>query len=277
LHSQTASLLDKYTNRAPQVLLIVGKPGSGVSEIARITAEKIGTVIETVHPKKRNSSGTLDTDIVNGSIIIEDIRQLYERTRSKFNKPHVVIIDFADRTMTHAAQNAFLKLLEEPQPNIYFILATQNTNGLLPTVLSRCQRIDILPLTREQSEKAINEFGITDTVKRSRILFIAEGLYAEIKRLSTDTQYYESRIAIVQDARRILEGSSYERLRSIQSYKDNRVRTLQLVSDILQQLRLSLINSPQLSTSEEIDSFLSAYERIAANGNIQLNLAKVLL
>ena len=40
--------------------------------------------------------------------------------------------------MTTVAQNAFLKVLEEPPQDVSFILLCQNSRRLLPTILSRC-------------------------------------------------------------------------------------------------------------------------------------------
>ena len=53
-----------------------------------------------------------------------------------------VIVD-ADRMMP-AAENAFLKTLEEPPPRTLLMLLTENTGGLLPTVLSRCVRLPLM-------------------------------------------------------------------------------------------------------------------------------------
>jgi DNA polymerase-3 subunit delta' len=53
------------------------------------------------------------------------------------------IIRDADR-MTTEAQNAFLKTLEEPPPDSFFILHTAHPEDMLPTIRSRCQRITIL-------------------------------------------------------------------------------------------------------------------------------------
>lgn len=48
----------------------------------------------------------------------------------------------ADR-MQDAAANAFLKLLEEPPPDTLFLLLTDTPQFLLPTLVSRCQRLDV--------------------------------------------------------------------------------------------------------------------------------------
>ena len=57
----------------------------------------------------------------------------------------VGVIEGADR-MNENAANAFLKILEEPPPKTMFLLLTESTDGMLPTIVSRCQRID-LPLS----------------------------------------------------------------------------------------------------------------------------------
>lgn len=53
------------------------------------------------------------------------------------------VIHDADRMNTEA-QNAFLKTLEEPPPQTYFILTTGNPSALLPTTRSRCQTLTVL-------------------------------------------------------------------------------------------------------------------------------------
>jgi DNA polymerase-3 subunit delta' len=54
---------------------------------------------------------------------------------------------YADR-MTPSAANAFLKMLEEPPPRTLFLLLTDKPHGLMPTILSRCQKV-VLPSDRE--------------------------------------------------------------------------------------------------------------------------------
>ncbi len=56
----------------------------------------------------------------------------------------VYIIKEAD-TMNNAAQNAMLKILEEPPRSVIFILLAQNPERLLPTVRSRCIEINSAP------------------------------------------------------------------------------------------------------------------------------------
>lgn len=52
------------------------------------------------------------------------------------------IVQGADRLKAEAA-NAFLKTLEEPTPKTLFLLLTERPEQLLPTIVSRCQRVDL--------------------------------------------------------------------------------------------------------------------------------------
>ena len=75
-------------------------------------------------------------------IKIEDIRLLKERVSIKpFQaQKKIFIIRDAER-LSVAAANALLKTLEEPPAGVVLILITQSVSQLLPTVVSRCQRI----------------------------------------------------------------------------------------------------------------------------------------
>ena len=56
-----------------------------------------------------------------------------------------VIIDPAE-ALNEAASNALLKTLEEPNEHTHFVLITRHASGLLPTIVSRCQRLRFSPV-----------------------------------------------------------------------------------------------------------------------------------
>lgn len=66
------------------------------------------------------------------------------------------IISGADR-MNDAAANAFLKVLEEPPPQTLILLVTDAPQQLLPTIRSRCQRIDVAGRRAELPEPFLGE------------------------------------------------------------------------------------------------------------------------
>ena len=69
------------------------------------------------------------------------------------------IIDMAD-TLTLQAQNALLKIIEEPPFHTYIFLLCENSEKLLPTVRSRAQKIIMQAFDSSQIEEYIRESGI---------------------------------------------------------------------------------------------------------------------
>ncbi len=59
----------------------------------------------------------------------------------------IAIVDAAD-DMNASAANALLKVLEEPPPRSLFLVLSHTPGRLLPTIRSRCQRLDVAPLSR---------------------------------------------------------------------------------------------------------------------------------
>ena len=61
-------------------------------------------------------------------------------------KQKVFIFDKAE-FLSHEAANCLLKTLEEPSPRVLIILLAARENKLLPTIISRCQRVELRPIS----------------------------------------------------------------------------------------------------------------------------------
>ncbi|GIW61832.1 MAG: hypothetical protein KatS3mg089_0684 [Patescibacteria group bacterium] len=99
------------------------------------------------------------------SLGIEDIKAIQQAVFLKpiKSKNKVIVIQQAE-LLTIPAQNALLKLLEEPPDNTYIILTTTNSNILLPTIHSRCQIVKIKAhkkVTITKSSEAVDFAKIT--------------------------------------------------------------------------------------------------------------------
>jgi DNA polymerase III subunit delta' len=270
-HPTSELTLTLMMKNLPQSLLITGLVGVGLGTIANYIALEIGDVTFTVLPEKDEK-----VDLEKGVISVDSIRRLYMQTRSVQIGKLVIVIDYAER-MGHQAQNAFLKLLEEPGKGIYFILATHTPSKLLPTITSRVQAFGVRPITHQQSEGILDELGIKAVQKRSQLLFMADGLPAELTRLAGDETYFESRAGIVRDARDLLQAPTYKKLVIAQGYKDNREGVLMLLTDASNILRRSISEKPSDNLIKQIDGLLYAYKQIQANGNIRLCLARLVV
>lgn len=147
---------------------------------------------------------------------------MYDMTKTIETGKRLIVIDYAER-MGAQAQNAFLKLLEEPGKNTHFVLLTHEKRLVFfrPFILGHNILSYVLLLMRNQQHCWTN-FNVRDEKKQAQLLFMANGLPAELSRLSADTDYFESRAQVVRDARTFLQGSAYDRLKLAQSYKDDR-------------------------------------------------------
>ena len=261
--------LEKIAHHLPGALLLTGDSGVGLNAAALEVTLRTKAVVQTVYPEKDEK-----VDIEKGSITVDSIRRLYEITKTIEPNGRVIVIDYAER-MAKAAQNAFLKLLEEPSAGTHFVLLTHQPGLLLPTILSRAQRIDVRPITTEQSNELLDLLKVRDDRQKAQLLFIANGLPAELTRLVQDAKYFEARTAIIKDAREFVVGGAYERLLIAKKYKDDRTNALLLLADAMKLLQRTVVSGGDESSIARIAKLEEVYGVILGNGNIRLQLASV--
>jgi DNA polymerase-3 subunit delta' len=137
---------------------------------------------------------TLDT---NGkqTIGVEQIRELSAHTYMTPNELDlkVYIIDHADK-MTAQAQNAFLKTLEEPVTNVMYFLICENSQMLLPTIISRAPIIRTVSLSREVVHEYLDKnFPHVDENKRKLVSVITRGNLGDANDLLSDEELFKER------------------------------------------------------------------------------------
>ena len=86
-----------------------------------------------------------------------------------------VVILIEAHLATVEAQNAFLKLLEEPPGSAVFILVTDFPDKLLPTILSRCREIRFAHLEDGVVAKFLRSYRSLDSGEAERLASLAEG------------------------------------------------------------------------------------------------------
>ncbi|MEG2858188.1 MAG: hypothetical protein RR994_06180, partial [Clostridia bacterium] len=118
-------------------------------------------------------------DSGDAKIKVDEIREM---RASAYISPNdgerkVYIICSADN-MTQEAQDALLKILEEPPQFTAFILLCYNHNSLLSTVRSRVTHLKLAPLTDEEMDARLREHcqTLTDAERALRIA-MAEGFF----------------------------------------------------------------------------------------------------
>jgi DNA polymerase III delta prime subunit len=271
IQPHTQQRLDSLVRDLPQSIVLTGPEGIGLSTIVSYVADLVKARPIYVLPEKDEK-----VDIEKGVITVDVLRRLYTMTKTIETGTRLIVIDYAER-MGVQAQNAFLKLLEEPGVNTHFILLTHAVSKLLPTVQSRVQTIEINPITIKQSETLLDELNVTDGTKRAQLLFIAAGSPALLTTLSADGKAFETRAQIIRDARTYLQGNMYDRLKLALAYKDDRQGSLTMLLDAMKLLQGSLKTGNNPEQVKKIGVLLRAHERIEANGNVRLQLASVMV
>ncbi len=262
--------LDRLAANLPHAVLLDGPTGIGLFTCAKALAGK--ELAGIVQPTDREGN----IDLQKGSIKADQIRGLYDTTKGKSRSRHIFIIDDAD-TMVAAAQHSFLKLLEEPAPNVHFILTSHHVNKLLPTVLSRVQRTTLRPISSEQSKALISELGVTDAKQTAQLLFMADGRPAKLTRLATNKDEFARQSGYITAARQLLQGSTVEKLRIIQQYQNDRAGALEMIVAAQAIISHSLRHGDPAPLITTADQLATIYDRIAANGNVRLQLATVVV
>jgi DNA polymerase-3 subunit delta' len=166
-HRRLVSLLARAAARqtVPPSLLLAGPDGVGKRRVALALAETLNCTSPIATPDlERDACGEcascrriargMHPDVIvvepgdMGSIKIDAVRDVIDRSQYRpfEGRLRVVVIDDADALMP-AAQNALLKILEEPPPSSVFVLVSAIPDALLPTVRSRCPRLRFGPLT----------------------------------------------------------------------------------------------------------------------------------
>lgn len=143
--AQTLLRNARANGRQPHALLFTGAPDAGTHRLALSLANELnGARADTLENLHHPSCRVLRPGSKIRTISIDAVRSVepFLALRAAEGETKLVIIDEADRLPEEAA-NAFLKTLEEPPPQTLIILITALPQKLLPTILSRCVRLDL--------------------------------------------------------------------------------------------------------------------------------------
>jgi len=159
--------LQRAAERPVHAYLLVGPRGSGIEEAARCFAASVvapdgnerawDLVTRGVHPD------VVEVDPPATQIRVEDAQTIVDEvSRSPIEGERKVILLFdAERLrLNEAAANKLLKTLEEPPPRAMIVLVTSGADQLLPTIRSRCQRVDFAFLNAEAVATALRASGV---------------------------------------------------------------------------------------------------------------------
>ena len=264
-HTRTKSALNNYLKRPTHGLILSGPEGTGKYFTALWLAKQLQTNPYTIE--------ALDT---KNTIAIEQIRELYTQTRTGMNM--TVIIKEAN-TMGVEAQNAFLKLLEEPPQNTYFILTAPSAENLLPTIKSRTQNITLHNTPQDiLSEHIIQMHPNLDQKEVDSLIQTTQGKVGALNTMLESPKTLEAHLKNVADAKYFYTTDKYSRHKMCieHNFEKEWLHTLlELLSIIIQALLKSSSENPTVlkrlnKQAEVIEQTITNITKVPGNPKIHL-------
>ena len=272
--------------RIPHAILIEGDYGTGKHTLAQYIAAATVCKGENAPCKACNECHLAEInshpDITpikaedgKKNISVSQIRTL---RNDAFIKPHqaekrIFIIDNAD-TLNEQAQNALLKVLEEPPKTVMFILIAENKSSLLDTIISRCVTLTL----------NAPEFSLAFDYLKSNTGFdaslIKEALTSEKNNIGRALNLLNGKSSSTteESAREFLKSAlnldQYSMLKIANAFGKNRVDADRFIKDLKYLISQKIRKSPNSNVSKPlmtIYSIIPEFEDSLAT-NINLNL-----
>ena len=186
-------------------------------------------LLETPHLE--NAPDCIRVKPEGNSIKIAQIRNLQSDIVIKPHKKYkIYIIDKAEK-MTLEAQNALLKTLEEPPEYAIIILVTNNKEGLLPTIRSRCEIVKFTPIPFIEIKNYLINQGIEPN-RANLLSSFSRGSMKKALELASSNEFYEMKENVQKYIETILSKNMVEILdipTQIEQYKGEIINVLDIM------------------------------------------------
>lgn len=271
LHPLTEQRVQAYQAKPAHAVILVGPTGSGKHALAKqMVANALGADI-TQHAYVMQLNGA-DSGI-------EDIRRLEQflarKVPGQSTYSRAVIIDAA-HDLAHEAQNALLKTLEEPPEGTILILTAAHKQGLLPTIQSRAQLIQVQTPSKKQIIEHFGQQYESDEI--SKAYAMSAGLPGLMTALLQDNDHPLRQA--VQMARDILTGSNLQRLTLVDKLAKDKDLALNTMFILQQMAHLKLqtaSGAAGLRWQKILQAAYDAAEELSLHAQTKLVLTTLML
>ena len=191
--------------------LIVGNPGTPLLETAKFLAKTVlcddpsplacSNCITCLRIESENYPDVITLDGSKATIKKEDVLNIesrFEKTAFETKGIMIYIIHLVEN-MTLEAVNSILKFIEEPEGEVYAFLTTNNINNVLPTIVSRCQTLNLKSVDRKEIIRDSIDLSIEpeDAELLSYFYNDSELIYDLLKDEDESENYFISKKAVL--------------------------------------------------------------------------------
>lgn len=229
LHPRTQKELNLFLTDPSHALLITGRPGSGKKKLATYIAAK------TIHLDDLQNYPyllTIKRPEKKQEIPIDEIRRVRKflslRTPGTKTIKKAVIVEDA-QFLNNESSNALLKILEEPPADTLVILTALTEQNLLPTISSRVQHIEMLPIgLAEAISELQGNFSKSDIETYWRL---SQGASELLLALLDKTDEHPVKLA-VEAAKKYLKKDKYQRILEVEQLTKDKARLMSLLDGL---------------------------------------------
>lgn len=232
INSRTSADITHFLRHPAQFLILMGPEGSGKLSLAKyIGKELLGVADIDSHPQLISLTLPENKSEISIDQVREAIARLRLKTPGKSGIRRLLIIQDG-QYLSGEAQNALLKILEEPPADTQIIMTLDAESSVLPTIISRARIHEVRPVDKATARQFDGTGRPAPAVDSAWLL--AEGRAGLMHALLADSESHELKTA-VSDAKRFLSGTKYERLIASNEFTKNR-RQLELLIEGLQRV-----------------------------------------
>lgn len=276
LHPITRLQLNNFLASPAQALLLYGPDGSGKSTtISHLSAALLNTKLEAIdnHPYYYSIGESDD------KLTIEHIRQLQKFLKLKVPKvidsnqavDRLLVVHKA-QSLREDAQNALLKTLEETPQGTVVILSANDIDSLLPTILSRTQRVEIFPVSHSQAKHFFEhrlpaDFDTIFNLSNGQVGLLTSLIDHDNSQLLDD----------INKAKIIISSPKSERVLRVDEILKDKVRADGLIQAILRISRAAIRSSAKTNNNQSLHRWLDIEDRVIeyinnSDNNVQTKL-----
>ncbi len=280
LHDTTRSQVRSFMSNPAHAVLLTGADGVGKTALA---SAMLGQLLDVANLSTYPHFMEIKPN--GSSISIEAIRSLQQflrlKTTGRQALRRAVLIEHAQE-LTIEAQNAYLKLLEEPPADTIMILTASSPRALLPTILSRAQTIVVTTPTEQQLARFMKTFDKSEAAAR-QAYFMSGGLPGLLTALLQGDDEHPL-LTSVNQAKAILQKTPFERLALVDSLSKQKesaygvVQALERIAEAMLGQNTAKADIARIKQWHGIRKHaLAAHEALDQSANAKLTLSNLFL
>lgn len=278
INDRTKKLVGDYTDNPSHGLLLVGAAGSGKQTLAEAIGAKILGLLDSQSLEAYAYFELIERQAGKQDISIDAVRKVIRESSIVVpgNKAVKRLIIFSGaEALSLPAQNAILKLLEEPPAGTVLILTATSAKSLLPTITSRLNVIDVAAVDLSSVETYYaNEYSKSELEAAWRL---SGGRVGLLQSLLSEADDHPLKQAIESAKQLVSARDSFEKgkiLESVSSDKEQLKSLLEALDLILSALSRSATEKSddrQLTQILKRRKLVQRHQKaLSDNGNVRL-------